>query len=108
MKIRHQQISRRRGFQVTDWGVTWAKRTAPTSNCWSMAVSSDGTKLVAVGTDYFSDTSLEGWIYTSSDSGATWTRTDAPTGFWSVASSADGTRLVAVDHLGPIYTSADS
>jgi photosystem II stability/assembly factor-like uncharacterized protein len=56
-----------------------------------------------------------GLIYTSRDSGATWTPTSAPTNYWeSVASSVDGTKLVAAaaadtsDNLGSIYTSSDS
>jgi hypothetical protein len=49
-------------------------------------------------------------IYTSINSGATWTQTSAPTAFWkSVASSSDGTKLVAViSGAGDIYTSGDS
>jgi photosystem II stability/assembly factor-like uncharacterized protein len=55
-------------------------------------------------------------IYVSTDAGATWTLTSAPTNYWSsVASSADGTKLVAaVSSLpmhvlspGLIYTSSD-
>ena len=104
-------------------GVTWTLTTSPRNNWTSVASSADGTKLVAVaapqrgwnGTNmpYFGD----GLIYSSSNSGANWTQTSAPTNTWaSVASSADGTKLVAVaglpwdglwsDRL--IYTSANS
>ncbi|MCG6551791.1 MAG: glycoside hydrolase [Candidatus Magnetominusculus sp. LBB02] len=71
----------------------------------TVASSSDGTKLIAAG---------YGYIYTSSDSGATWTqRTSVGYNFWqSVASSSDGTKLVAAalnDRLSDyIYTSSDS
>jgi hypothetical protein len=61
---------------------------------------------------------FDGPVYTSTNNGATWTQTGAPSNNWvSVASSADGTRLVAAanvseGHLirgdGLIYTSADS
>ena len=62
----------------------------------SVASSADGTKLVAG----------LGYIYTSADSGVTWTQTSAPGwGQWSVASSADGARLVAAAEGGLIYTS---
>ena len=44
-------------------------------------------------------------IYTSTDSGATWTPRDSNRNWFSVASSADGTRLVAVVDGGQIYTS---
>jgi photosystem II stability/assembly factor-like uncharacterized protein len=53
-------------------------------------------------------------IYTSADSGATWTQTAAPQQSWiSVASSSDGTKLVATGNTPPsavgyIYTSSDS
>jgi formylglycine-generating enzyme required for sulfatase activity/photosystem II stability/assembly factor-like uncharacterized protein len=70
----------------------------------SVASSADGSKLVAVG---------DGHIHTSTDSGATWTKS-GPWGYWtSVASSTDGVKLVAVsngadqDH-GNILISADS
>jgi hypothetical protein len=50
-----------------------------------------------------------GGIYTSTNSGATWTQTGAPGEYWySVASSADGTHLVAVVYSGGIYTSTNS
>jgi hypothetical protein len=61
-----------------------------------VASSSDGTKLVA-GTSY-------AYIYTSVDSGATWTQRGASQGWTSVASSSDGTKLAAVSG-GYIYTS---
>jgi hypothetical protein len=57
-------------------------------------------------------------IYTSTNSGVTWTLTSAPIQYWfSLVSSADGTKLVASvtrpsggvpASRGPIYTSSDS
>jgi uncharacterized repeat protein (TIGR02543 family) len=69
----------------------------------SVASSADGTKLVAVAGDLFGEK-----IYTSTDSGATWTARDPARDWYSVASSSDGTKLVAVEYLGRIYTSTDS
>src|ERR1035441_8356383 len=64
-----------------------------------LASSSDGTHLVAVVSG--------GGIYTSTNSGANWIQTGAPTEYWdSVASSSDGTRLVVV--RDGIYTSTNS
>jgi hypothetical protein len=66
------------------------------SGTWqSIASSSDGTKLAAV------DNAGDG-IWTSRNSGASWTQTTAPTvpNWYSIASSADGTRLAAVDNGG--------
>lgn len=77
--------------------------TARESNrFWSsIASSSDGVKLVAVARD--------GQIYTSIDSGTTWTPRESNRFWTSVASSSDGTKLVAVTYNGgQIYTSVDS
>ncbi len=47
-------------------------------------------------------------IYTSTDSGGTWTPRESNRYWLSVASSSDGTKLVAVAFGGQIYTSTDS
>ncbi len=66
----------------------------------AIASSSDGLKLVAVG---------DGSIYSSADSGKTWSLTGAPNEDWfSMASSTNGNMLVAVANGGPIYTSNDA
>jgi hypothetical protein len=68
-----------------------------------VASSADGTKLA--GCVY------SGQIYTSTDSGATWTARAAGLGnqwWFSVASSADGTKLVACQLNNKIFTSTDS
>jgi hypothetical protein len=65
----------------------------------SVASSTDGTKLVA-GV-------MGGQIYTSTDSGVSWTACESVRVWQSVASSGDGTKLVAVvyDQNGElIYT----
>ena len=49
-----------------------------------------------------------GNIYTSTDSGITWTSREEEREWSSVASSADGTKLVATVYHGHIYTSIDS
>ena len=73
----------------------------------SVASSSDGTKLVAVdGQDVNHGNE---YIYTSGDSGATWTPHGTQQFWYCVASSSDGTKLVAVvGQEGYIYTSSDS
>ena len=108
-------------YTSPDWGVTWTQTSAPSNNWSSVVSSADGAKLVAVSApqriwnsqsnvyDYVGD----GWIYSSGDSGLTWTRTLAPSNYWtSVASSADGTTLLAAaggrNDLGMIYTSTNS
>ncbi len=69
-------------------------------NWYSVASSSNGSKLVAVVNN--------GQIYTSTDSGVTWTPRDSSRNWQSVASSSDGSKLVAVGAPGQIYTSTDS
>ena len=81
---------------------------------YGVASSSDGTHLVAVEYDSTGQNNLAGYIYTSTDSGLTWTRR-GPAGIWSaVVSSSDGTHIAAISHgqtgisVGQIYTSMDS
>lgn len=66
----------------------------------SVASSSDGVKFVAVANS--------SRIYTSADSGLTWTARESSRNWTSVASSADGAKLVATVSLGQVFTSADS
>src|SRR3989344_5020796 len=71
-----------------------------------IASSADGTKLAAY--DFFGTD--DGYIYTSADSGVTWTRqTAAGLRRWAaITSSSDGTKLAAAVSPGYIYTSTDS
>ena len=82
-------------------GTTWTPHGFQ-RNWVSLAASADGTKLVAAA--------LNDFLYTSSDSGLTWTArlTDTLRSWNAVASSSDGSKLVAVVNGGQIYTSADS
>jgi len=81
----------------------------PGTRGWiSVASSADGVKLVAAVNG--------GQVYTSTDSGVTWTPRDSSRNWQSVASSSNGVKLVAVvghnnagtDSGGRIYTSTDS
>jgi hypothetical protein len=79
---------------------TWTQTSAPSNNWVSVAVSADGTRLVAVAGG-----SHAGPIYTSTDYGATWVSNSVTPEIWTdVASSADGTKLVAV--AGGVYTNS--
>jgi hypothetical protein len=91
----------------------WTRRGS--EHKWvGIASSSDGTKIVAtdIGTD-----ETGGYIYTSTDSGATWTQRGIARNYFPITSSSDGTKLVTADYptfddtepdRGYIYTSSDS
>jgi photosystem II stability/assembly factor-like uncharacterized protein len=100
---------------------TWTQTSAPNDAWVSVASSVDGSKLVAAST--MVNGVGTGQIYTSTNSGMTWTvQSNAPATEWArVASSADGSKLVAVEAIrlenslaesnSPmtgIYTSTDS
>ena len=86
---------------TTPVGEIWTARDNESERDWrSITSSADGTKLAAVAYD--------GQIYTSTDSGVTWTARENQREWQSIASSADGTRLAAVVYDGRIYTSIDS
>jgi hypothetical protein len=91
--------SKSTGSSATTYNLT--PHVFPGANQWSaVASSADGTKLIAVGGP------LCRCIYTSTDSGATWTQqTGAGQRYWgAVASSSDGTKLVAAElGVNPFY-----
>jgi hypothetical protein len=70
----------------------------------SVASSADGTKLVATGSNPYTN---GGQLFTSSDSGQTWVAR-APILAWKMASSADGSRLIAAGLDGQLWLSSDS
>jgi hypothetical protein len=87
----------------TNWNslTNWMQTSASSQYWYSIAASTDGTKLAAVVNG--------GGIYTSANSGTNWTQTSAPAAYWiSIASSADGTKLVAVAVGGGIGISSNS
>ena len=109
-------------YTSSNSGIKWMLTSAPRTNWSAVASSADGTKLVAAvgmaaagaNLAYGNYTTNGGAIYTSTNSGITWTQTTAPVNLWSgVACSADGIKLVAVAGgysvaAGAIYTSTNS
>jgi len=91
---------------TTNFGSNWLTNNLSIP-CEAIAASADGL--------HFAIAPYGGNIYTSSDSGVTWTQqTNSPNAlWWSIASSADGARLVAVSGsatvggAGSVYTSMD-
>lgn len=85
----------------TNLGLTWKPLSFPPTNCNGIAVSADGTKLVASVTHAVSYSGglipLGNYpLYTSTDSGATWMSNNVPMQNWTaVTCSADGSRLIA-------------
>lgn len=98
---------------------TWIKLlNAPNIQMEEITSSSDGTKLAAVGAQFFEGVGVEdyfgGNIWTSSDSGATWTERTVGGGkqeWLTIASNSNGNILIAGGgwntDLG-IYVSTDS
>ena len=91
-------------------GITWTARSISGSNAYFYGISWDGSKFVAVGTDYnFTISNWTGVIYTSAD-GTTWTRrylgTTAGTELYGVAPNGSG-GSVAVGHGGTILRTTD-
>ena len=87
---------------------TWTQTGVPDQFVPAVASSADGNKLVAAGLG--GGMNGYGTIFTSTNSGATWTSNNLPilVAAWnSVASSADGTKLVAVSGYGAIITSTN-
>ncbi|MBF0567445.1 MAG: Ig-like domain repeat protein [Nitrospirae bacterium] len=85
------------------WVWTANKVNPAANNNWAaIASNSNGTRLIAAV--------YGGDVWTSSDSGATWTASNVNGGFnnWqSVASNSDGTRLIAAVNGGDIWTSSN-
>jgi photosystem II stability/assembly factor-like uncharacterized protein len=94
----------------TNFGATWAQSTGTTgtfANAYRIRSSADGTQLV-MAEGY--PATAEGRLWTSTDSGANWTRRNAAstTSYTSVDISADGSKMLAVQDGGQIYASIDS
>jgi hypothetical protein len=109
-------------YTSTDSGATWNSLwSSSPANLWScVASSADGHKLAAAGSLSLPTGELlsgDGLIHTSTNAGATWMASSAPSLNWvSLASSADGSKLGAASSSywygtnfieGAIYCSAD-
>jgi hypothetical protein len=88
-----------------DSAATWteALTNAPVHVWSSAATSADGIQL-AVGTGGRFSAPIVGPVYTSTDSGLTWSTSGSPDEYWAaLAMSADGGKLVAAAKDGGIY-----
>ena len=93
-------------YVSTNAGAGWTE-TTQNIGFGCVACSADGTRVVGVQNN-------DGYIFTSTNSGATFTQTSAPQCYWLfLTSSSDGAELAAVGQTGQpgpiqIYTSGDS
>ena len=94
-------------YRSTNLGVTWTIITNLANGTYiGAASSSDGTKLVINGQG-----ATAGYIFTSTNSGATWTQrltTGGARAWNSVITSSDGSIIVAAVWSGNIFRSTDS
>jgi photosystem II stability/assembly factor-like uncharacterized protein len=90
------------GIVTSAFSQTWIRTSAPTNNFWqTMAVSADGTKLLAVEQEN---------IYISTNSGNTWMAANpspSSSSWQAAASSADGV-ILAAGSYGGLYISTNS
>lgn len=88
--------------EIPKYDVVFSKRMSTDDERQWRSVSSslDGTRLIACAYDDY--------IYTSWDSGSTWTQRATQRNWSAVASSADGTNLFAAVNGGFLYTSVDA
>lgn len=108
-------------YASSNAGASWHATTAPLGFWQALASSADGTRLLAAGSALGNVTSGSGTgtatgvtstrIYTSTNSGASWTQASGtPTNVsWTcAASSADGRKLAVAAELGGIYVSTNA
>ncbi len=98
-------------YLSTNAGASWTATSSPNDFWASVWSSADGTRLVAASSLYDDGDFIRGsgLIYTSADSGATWTPGSAPVNAWTrVAASADGNKMVAAAAgIGPGWNIGD-
>ena len=102
-------------YKSTDYGSTWTKVTSAGTKLWSkIAVSDDGTKLVAItdATTGFVNGNFEVTknpeLFYSTNSGSNWTNQGADSGWNSVSISSDGSRMWAGSTNSGAWLSSNS
>jgi hypothetical protein len=107
-------------YTSTDSGTTWTPHTITGStHSWvGITASSDGTHLAMADYSDGATAGVKGYLYTSTDSGATWTQQTGPgkQNWESIAASANGSKIIVSDSIdnsggtpaeGYIYISTD-
>lgn len=102
-------------YKSTDYGITWTQITSAGTKLWSkIAVSDDGTKLVAmtqattgiVSGNFVVTKNPE--LFYSTNSGSSWTNQGADAGWDSVSISSDGSRMWAASTGSGAWLSINS
>ncbi len=94
-------------YLSTNGGSSWFMTDAPTNKWNAVAMSSDGSLIAAIISNYPNG----GLIYVSTNAGVNWKPTSAPIKTWSsVACSADGQKIVAGGggSTGLVHTSTNA
>lgn len=96
-------------YKSTNGGNNWVATSAPDSTWQSMAISPDGTIILA-GNANSGDSNYNGTCALSTDGGATWSPINSSGQQWTdVAMSSNGTRMYAVNAgISSLYKSEDS
>jgi len=92
-------------FTSTNAGANWIASAVPTNRFgwYAVASSADGAKLAAMMVDVLTPAGPYGWIYISTNAGATWEQSWSMAWPCHLACSADGTKLVAAKgEFGPL------
>ena len=94
-------------FPTSAFAQNWTLTSAPIPNWSSIAMSADGSKLVAAN----GYKGPEAVLHFSTNGGTAWAMAEAPSGRWAtVATSADGTKWIAAARyaLFGVYLSTSS
>lgn len=102
-------------YKSSDYGLTWTQVTSAGTKLWSkIAVSDDGTKLVAI-TEATTGFTSGNYVVTknpelfySTNSGSSWTNQGADSGWNSVSISSDGSRMWAGSTNSGAWLSSNS
>jgi len=93
-------IRKNLSIMIRDYGETWTQVQPGSANWECCALSEDGTKLFVAA--------RAGLLWTSGNSGGSWTSHESSRQWYSVASSSDGVKLVAAANGGGVFTSNNS
>jgi len=86
-------------YLSVDGGATWSRTTLPSTTWTQVQMSTDGTRIMAVG---------DGALYVSANGGQTWTRRAETTYWQAVHASDNGQRIVGISPGTGLLVSTDA